>query len=183
MTTTSPATIEPTENPDEPRAGQLPRVLTATEAAAATGLTVRAIRRRLDRGTLQHVKRDGVRLIPRSELERHGLLGGPATVEPDQRGRGSSDVAIVVRELRLELRAVVERATTAEGRAMVAESAVEGAQLEVFQTRAELLAAQERMADLERQLEQGAAHGMQALPARGGPRRRWFGTRRTRGMD
>lgn len=47
--------------------------LTIAEAAEATGLTKKALRNRVDRGLVRAVLRDGVRRIPRSELERVGL--------------------------------------------------------------------------------------------------------------
>lgn len=47
--------------------------LTIAEAAEATGLTKKAIRNRVDRGQLRAVMRDGVRRIPRSEIDRSGL--------------------------------------------------------------------------------------------------------------
>jgi excisionase family DNA binding protein len=47
--------------------------LTIAEAADTTGLTKKAIRNRVDRGQLRAVLRDGVRRIPRSELDRIGL--------------------------------------------------------------------------------------------------------------
>jgi excisionase family DNA binding protein len=47
--------------------------LTITEAAEATGLSKKAVRNRVDRGQVRAVLRDGVRRIPRSELERVGL--------------------------------------------------------------------------------------------------------------
>lgn len=52
---------------------------TLREAAELTGTSQEALRKRVDRGTIQSVKRNGVRRIPRSELERAGLrIGGPA---------------------------------------------------------------------------------------------------------
>ncbi len=47
--------------------------LTITEAAEATGLSKKALRNRVDRGQIRAVLREGVRRIPRSELERIGL--------------------------------------------------------------------------------------------------------------
>ncbi len=47
--------------------------LTIAEAAEATGLTKKAIRNRVDRGQLRAVLRDGIRRIPRSELDCAGL--------------------------------------------------------------------------------------------------------------
>lgn len=48
--------------------------LTITEAAEATGVSKKALRNRVDRGQLRAVLRDGMRRIPRSELERIGLI-------------------------------------------------------------------------------------------------------------
>src|ERR1700749_3141366 len=47
---------------------------TFAEAAEVTGVSKKALRNRVYRGNLQAVLRDGVRRIPRSELERAGLL-------------------------------------------------------------------------------------------------------------
>jgi polyhydroxyalkanoate synthesis regulator phasin len=50
------------------------KTFTFAEAAEATGLTKKALRNRVYRGQIQAVLHDGVRRIPRSELEREGLL-------------------------------------------------------------------------------------------------------------
>jgi excisionase family DNA binding protein len=55
-------------------------IYTISEAAELTGLSVKAIRNRVDRGQLRAVKRDGIRRIPRSELRRAGLV--PDAGEP-----------------------------------------------------------------------------------------------------
>jgi len=52
-----------------------PRTLTIAEAAEATGISKKGIRNRVDRQTLDHVLRDGLRRIPMSSLIRAGLLG------------------------------------------------------------------------------------------------------------
>jgi len=59
--------------------------LTIAEAADATGLTKKAIRNRVDRGQLRAVLRDGVRRIPRSELDRTRLseAGGGAAIRQE----------------------------------------------------------------------------------------------------
>src|SRR3954447_8258701 len=49
-------------------------LVNVSEAAELTGLTAKALRRRLERGTLRAVKRRGRRMIPISELESHNLL-------------------------------------------------------------------------------------------------------------
>ncbi len=51
------------------------RTYTITEAAEATGVSRKAIARRVERGSLRSVVRNGLRRIPRSELVRAGLLG------------------------------------------------------------------------------------------------------------
>jgi chromosome segregation ATPase len=51
-------------------------MFTIAEAAEATGLTKKALRNRVDRGQVRSVLREGMRHIPRSELERAGLLLG-----------------------------------------------------------------------------------------------------------
>jgi excisionase family DNA binding protein len=51
------------------------RTYTITEAAEATGMSRKAIARRVERGSLRSVVRNGRRRIPRSELVRAGLLG------------------------------------------------------------------------------------------------------------
>lgn len=50
------------------------RTYTIAEAAEATGLSRKAIARRLERGSLRSLVRNGRRLVPRSELVRAGLL-------------------------------------------------------------------------------------------------------------
>jgi excisionase family DNA binding protein len=50
------------------------RTLTISEAAELTGLSRKAMARRVERGSIRSVLRSGRRLIPRSELIRVGLL-------------------------------------------------------------------------------------------------------------
>jgi excisionase family DNA binding protein len=51
------------------------RTYTITEAAELTGMSRKAVARRVERGSLRSVVRNGRRRIPRSELVREGLLG------------------------------------------------------------------------------------------------------------
>ena len=53
---------------------QRKRTYTIAEAAELTGLSRKALARRVERGSLRSVVRNGRRLIPRSELVRGGLL-------------------------------------------------------------------------------------------------------------
>lgn len=69
--------------------------LTIAEAADATGRSKKAIRNRVDRGQLRAVLRDGVRRIPRSEVDRLCLVeaDGEAAIRQEAgpgQGRGAS---------------------------------------------------------------------------------------------
>lgn len=60
------------------------RTLTISEAAELTGLSRKAIARRIERGSLRSLVRAGRRIIPRAELVRAGLIPGEGKVrEPD----------------------------------------------------------------------------------------------------
>lgn len=52
------------------------RVYSLREAAEFCGVSLKMLRARADRGTLQTVMRDGERHVPHAELERVGLLPG-----------------------------------------------------------------------------------------------------------
>jgi excisionase family DNA binding protein len=56
---------------------QIPNAVDVSQAAELTGLSKKAIRRRLERGTLGSVKVGGKRMIPISELSNHELLETP----------------------------------------------------------------------------------------------------------
>ncbi len=49
---------------------------TIREAAEQCGVTYATLRKRVDRGSVRSVKQDGIRLVPRTELERTGLWPG-----------------------------------------------------------------------------------------------------------
>ena len=59
------------------------RTFTISEAAEITGVSRKAIARRVERGSLRSVVRNGRRRIPRSELVRAGLLEEGAEGTPD----------------------------------------------------------------------------------------------------
>jgi excisionase family DNA binding protein len=59
------------------------RTYTISEAAELTGLTRKAVTRRVERGSLRSLVRRGRRLIPRSELVRAGLIP-PEADSPDR---------------------------------------------------------------------------------------------------
>src|SRR5215216_5176053 len=51
-----------------------PNAVDVAQASELTGLSKKALRRRVERGTLDSIKVGGKRLIPISELENHDLL-------------------------------------------------------------------------------------------------------------
>jgi excisionase family DNA binding protein len=60
------------------------RTYTISEAAELTGLTRKAIARRVERGSIRSLVRNGRRRIPHSELLRAGLLAGDEGEEPEE---------------------------------------------------------------------------------------------------
>jgi hypothetical protein len=95
-----------------------PRLLTIAEAASETGLSIKAIARRIERGTLRAVHDDqGRRVVPRAELDRTGLLdqqtegnpGGEVVLWRDLYERERSEHQVVIareRELHAQLAAI-----------------------------------------------------------------------------
>ena len=88
------------------------RTYTIAEAAELVGLSRKALARRIERGSIRSVVRNGRRLIPRSELVRAGLLreegeergndvGAGELVHPPSSPGADADTALVslVREL------------------------------------------------------------------------------------
>lgn len=59
------------------------RTYTISEAAELTGLSRKAVSRRIERGSLRSLVRNGRRRIPRSELVRAGLLSDDAEGAPE----------------------------------------------------------------------------------------------------
>ena len=130
-----------------------PRTLTIREAAAATGLGVKALQRRIERGTLRSVLRDGRRLIPATELLRSGLLPSTSPMRnpsedatwytPAGDTLGVSAVELLDRlqaqavEIG-ELRALTLGADSARLRAEQASARADALEVELFKLRAEV---------------------------------------------
>ena len=142
---------------------------TLSEAAERSGVTVEALRRRADRGTLRTVKREGVRRVPRSELERAGLrVGDPAHVSDVVREL-TETIRRQEREL-VSLRALPERVeSTRRDHEREAEAR---AAAEVRAQAAEEEARQEQAAALEAQAVAEAAREWRKQVARAGWRER-----------
>ena len=118
---------------------------TIREAAKRCGVTYQAMRKRVDRGALQTVKREGVRRIPRSELERAGLWPGSTTSDVELRAENE--------RLRQELeahRVLAEQAQSAEA---AERSARERAERGAVEDRAERGVAEQRAKALRAEAE------------------------------
>ncbi len=113
-------------------------LLTLREASAETGLSVQALRRRAERGTLRVIRspRDGLRRVPRDDLAKAGLLPGS---DP----KPGSEIVLrgVVERLRRELDA-------AQRRAQAESEARERVELEVFEAHAHRQASDARLAEI-----------------------------------
>jgi hypothetical protein len=82
------------------------------EAAERCGVSYQAMRKRVDRESVRVVKRDGVRRIPRSELERAGLWPGARQDDDEQVATLRSENERLRREL-VQHRQLAERAEAA----------------------------------------------------------------------
>jgi hypothetical protein len=68
-----------------------PVAVDIAQASELTGLSQKALRRRVERGTLQTLKWGNRRMVPISELQRQGLLGGGEAPERGVEPRGTMD--------------------------------------------------------------------------------------------
>jgi len=68
------------------------KTYTTQEAAELSGSSVRALRKRIERGQLRAVQHGRYWRVPHAELERLGLVGPEGT----ERGQGTEDVDVVV---------------------------------------------------------------------------------------
>jgi excisionase family DNA binding protein len=73
---------------------------TIREAAERCELSYQALRRRVDRGTVQTVMKGGARRIPRGELERVGLWPGAQPGAPAEVQRLQHELDVAHQELR-----------------------------------------------------------------------------------
>jgi hypothetical protein len=149
--------------------------LTLAEAAEATGLTPKALQRRIDRGSLRSVLVDSRRRVPLSELLLSGLLTPDGSAPPDVVGEAwvkeghspaGSDppgslptYTMTARELldRIErqaqeigeMRALTREAESLRAQVEAEHRARESLEQEFHRERAELAAARARIAELE----------------------------------
>ncbi len=81
---------------------------TIREAAGRCNMSYQALRRRVDRGSLQVLTKDGARRIPRAELERAGLWPGAQSGAPEEIQRLQDELERLQGELR-ELRPLPQK--------------------------------------------------------------------------
>jgi hypothetical protein len=159
------------------------QTVTIAEAAELTGLSKIALRRRVQRGSLRSVLRDGVHRIPLSELYREGLAvpGGDVLQETADESSGTHLVrpnrrvqpvvhpsweAMLDRLLAQEREIGELRALSAQAESLRAAAEAERRAREVIET--ELHEARARIAELE------TAHVVPPESPPAAPSRRWW---------
>jgi excisionase family DNA binding protein len=75
------------------------KTYTTQEAAAATGLSIRALRKRIERGQLRAVQHGRYWRLPHAELERAGLVPSEGTQLPEGTEGTSDGLASLLAEL------------------------------------------------------------------------------------
>jgi len=75
------------------------KTYTTQEAAAATGLSIRALRKRIERGQLRAVQHGRYWRLPHAELERAGLVPSEGTQIPEGTEGTSDGLASLLAEL------------------------------------------------------------------------------------
>ncbi len=137
---------------------------TIREAAARCGVSYQAIRKRVDRGSIRVVRKDGVRLIPRTELERTGLWPGPRSDAPAELQRLQAENEDLRREL-VQLRALPQKVEAER-------EARERIEQALFEERADKQIAEARLREAEQARAEAAARLEQLAAARFFARRR-----------
>ncbi len=154
------------------------RTYTITEAADLTGLSRKAIARRVERGSLRSVVRNGRRRIPRSELVRNGLLedterrppaGGPSAPLLPRPGAGTDLEAAGTNEdmLAALFREVLDRFERQSQE--IAQFRALTVQAESLRLTNELADLRMRLAELERQPQEQPQQQPQTPPQRPQP--------------
>jgi excisionase family DNA binding protein len=126
------------------------RLYTTHEAAELTGLTVRALRKRIERGQLRAVQNGRYWRIPHTELARVGLLpADPPTPNQPEGTEGTADTAVLLTALAHE-RATTRHLTQELARLRPLTAQVEQTASELTQVRAAAAAAEARAAHAAR---------------------------------
>lgn len=135
------------------------QLLTVRETAEATGLTDKAVRRRIEKGQIESVSRDGQRLVVRRSLIESGLISEGGEAKPEAGGKSSPKPVAEAAEVATLVAALPEVAKLGEelGRykalTETAETANRQLQEKVASQETELEAARQREADLKARVE------------------------------
>lgn len=121
------------------------KTYTTQEAAELTGSSVRALRKRIERGQLRAVQHGRYWKIPHAELERLGLIA-PEGTERGQATEGTEGADVVMAALERE-RAERERLTQELARLRPLPEQIERVTEDLHRERAERLAAEARAAE------------------------------------
>jgi hypothetical protein len=143
---------------------------TIRAAAERCGVTYQSMRKRVDRRSIETVKRDGVRLIPRSELERAGIWPGVETGAPEHVQELQAEIDRLTGELRA-LRALPEQVAVERQARELVENAL-------HEERAGRASTQQRLEAIEK-THAAAAITIERL-TQGGPVERWRARRAVR---
>lgn len=114
---------------------------TIRDAAARCQVSYEALRKKVDRGALRVVKHDGIRRIPRSELERAGLWPGSRSDDEPELAALREETERLRREL-MSHRQLTQRAQAAASAEREARELIEGT---LHRERAERLTAEQRL--------------------------------------
>jgi DNA-binding transcriptional MerR regulator len=136
------------------------KLLTIREAAERCGVSHQTMRKRVDRGTVQSMKnQDGIRLIPRSELERVELW-------PGSKGRKLSS-SRELENVRTELNAALAELATLRPQLNTERESRQRNEAAMHQHRAEAMAARARLESTTAAIEPltggGLISGIRAL--------------------
>lgn len=134
--------------------------LTVQQAARATGLSAKALRRRIERGSLRSTLAGGLRRIPMSDLLEAGLLvpydersggGDGPSVAPAAASGAVLDAGVLLERLERQAEEIGELRARA-GRAEALERELEAERSEWEQAQRAMIVAEGRIAELERRL-------------------------------
>jgi multidrug resistance efflux pump len=133
-------------------------LFTIRDAAERCGVTYESIRKRVDRGTLTSLKKNGVRLIPRDELERLQLWPGSQ--------RQLSD-SLELENVRTELNAALAELATLRPQLDTERESRERSEAAMHQHRAEAMTARAQLESTTATIEPltggGLISGIRAL--------------------
>lgn len=146
-------------------------LLTIPETAKALGLTAKAVEKRIERGTIQSLRREGRRVIPAGEITRLQTLAEQALPPIEQRVSPSGDANPLT-----DLSAFLERLETLAAENGRFRALQEVAESERQQLHAELFKTRAHVAELEAKLAETPTAAAIVTAA---PRRTWWGRQKT----